>query len=112
MKSDQAILKGGRWSYYLDGKRVTQKSYERRYPPPKREEGQAFMCASNGNWPVVSKLSLACDPSQVEEMNARNKAHGINAQYRADGACVIADAADYKRLRRYEGFRDRDSYSE
>ena len=63
-------------------------------------------------WPVVSKLGLACDPSQVSEMNERNRKNGINATYRPDGACVIPDASDYKKLRRLEGFRDRDSYSE
>lgn len=112
MSGDQAVLKGDKWVYYLDGKVVSQRKYERRYPPPKREEGQAFMCASDGNWPVISRLSLACDPSQVAEMNERNRRAGIHAEYRADGACVIPDAADYKRLRRLEGFRDRDSYSE
>lgn len=112
MSVDRAVYKNGKWRHYLDGKLVSQKKYERRYPPTKIQEGQSFMCANDGNWPVVSKLSLACDPSQVEEMNARNKSHGINAQYRADGACVIADEADYKRLRRLEGYRDKNSYTE
>lgn len=112
MKSDQAVLKGDKWEFYLDGNRVTQKTYERRYPPPKIEQGDTFMCAKDTNWPVVSKLSLACDPSQVEEMRARNKANGINVDYRPDGAAIIPDEAAYKRLRRYEGVRDRDSYSE
>lgn len=111
MKADQAILKGDRWQYYLDGKRVTQKSYEKRYPPPKREEGQAFMCASNKNWPVISKLTLACDPSDVEARNDVCKANGITGvTYRPDGSCEISDASAYRRIRRFEGLIDKDGY--
>lgn len=112
MQADQAIFKDGKWQHFLDGKIVSQRKYERRYPPPQRAEGQAFMCANDGNWPVISKLSLACDPDQVEEMRARNKANGINVDYRPDGAAIIPDASAYKALRRYEGVRDRDSYTE
>ena len=66
-----------------------------------------------GRWPVVSRLSLACDPSQVNEYNERNKKLGLaGVMYRPNGDCEISDEGAYKRLRRYEGFRDRDSYTE
>jgi putative FmdB family regulatory protein len=56
-------------------------------------------------WPLVSE-ALACHPTQVEEMNARNAKHGIGTRYDKDGFAHIPDRADRKRLLRHEGFRD------
>lgn len=76
---------------------------------PTRVKSKRGGCAT---WPVVSKLGLACDPTQVDEMNQRNRKHGIQVSYRPDGAAIIPDESNYKKLRRLEGFRMRDSYSE
>lgn len=101
---------GDKTIYYLGGRIVSQRKYEKRYPPPKCDG--VPMCAPCGNWPVVSTLSVACDPSQISEMRARNKANGVNVDYNSQGHAIIPDADAYRRLRRLEGVRDRDSYSE
>lgn len=60
-------------------------------------------------WPMRS-VALACQPSQVADMNARNKRLGIGTRYEGDGTAVIPDAADRRRLIRQERLVDRDSF--
>ena len=110
MIQDKQVLGKHGWLYYLDGRLVSQKKYERRYPPPKAVTGE-FFCPNDKSWPMVSKLSLACDPDDVQDRNEVMKANGLHGvTYRPDGACEISDESAYKRLRKFEGVFNRDGY--
>jgi hypothetical protein len=53
-------------------------------------------------WPMKME-ALAVHPDQVEQMNARNKRHGINVQYEPKyGMAIIPDEGEYKKLRKLE----------
>ncbi len=56
-------------------------------------------------WPMKCE-ALAVHPSQVAQMNARNKRHGVNVQYCPKwGTAIIPDEGAYKKLRKLEGVR-------
>lgn len=62
-------------------------------------------------WPMKCE-ALAVHPSQVEQMNERNKKHGVNVQYEPKhGLAVIPDEAAYRRLRKLEGVHHNNSYN-
>lgn len=62
-------------------------------------------------WPMSCE-ALAVHPRQVEQMNARNKRHGINVQYEPKhGLAQIPDEGEYKKLRKLEGAHHNNSYN-
>lgn len=109
MSGDGCIFtfKGG-WEYYLGGTRVTKEEYEAVHPPRKWEPGPARTQGTT-TWPLESQ-ALAVHPEQVHEANERAKRHGIAAEYREDGTCVIADATARRRLLKLEGLVDKDGF--
>ena len=80
--------------------------------------GKRVIQLSNGEktevstgWPMKSE-ALAVHPSQVAQMNARNKKHGVNVQYCPKwGTAIIPDSGAYKRLRKLENARHNNSYN-
>lgn len=60
-------------------------------------------------WPLVS-LGMGVHPDQIAEATARNKAHGVNVQYRRDGRAVIPDAGERKKLMKLDGVFDKDAF--
>lgn len=63
-------------------------------------------------WPMKCE-ALAVHPDQVEQMNERNRRHGVNVQYEPKhGLAIIPDAAAYKRLRRLERCHFNNSYND
>lgn len=70
------------------------------------EEGTGFGGQQTTTYPMESD-ALACHPSQVEAMEARNKKHGIRVNYKPDGTAVIPDRGERRRLLRLEGMVDR-----
>lgn len=88
--------------HFLDGKPVSEAQYRNLYPIPDAGiPGGTAKC-----WPMRSE-ALACDPSQVKEMNERNAKAGIGAHYTPDGTCVIPDRWTRKKLLKAEGFHDK-----
>jgi hypothetical protein len=110
MKADSMTLKGDTWTYFLGGKEVTEAEYHAVYPLPKTtivvDKGRKNL------WPMVSKMAMKVAKDQVDEANARNRAHGVNCTYDNEGHCHIPDEAAYKRLRKLEGVRHLSSYTE
>lgn len=63
-------------------------------------------------WPMKCD-AMAVHPSQVEEMNAHNKRHGVNVQYDPKwGTAIIPTAGEYKKFRRLYGVHQRNSYND
>lgn len=87
--------------FYLDGQEVTEGEFRRGIPDREGVPGGHLPAC----WPMTSE-ALACDPSQVGEMNERNRAAGIGARYTPAGDCVIGSRGDRKKLLKREGFHD------
>jgi hypothetical protein len=108
MKGDGMKLVGDKWVYFLDGKKVTEKKYRKRYPPP-RAGGKVLPKLKDG-WPKQC-LALAVHPDQVDEANARNKEHGISVHYDAKGVPTLPDRNERRKLLKLEGLHDRHSFT-
>lgn len=88
--------------YFLGDREVTESEFRGDFPDKDGVPGgHPPSC-----WPMKSE-ALACDPTQVAEMNARNAASGVGATYRDDGMCVIQSRRERKRLLKLEGFHDK-----
>lgn len=74
---------------------------------PVRRVIQCPRAASPSIWNGFESEALACDPSQVAEMNERNKNNGVGARYDPEGMCHIPDRADRKKLLKLEGMHDK-----
>lgn len=95
---------GGVWTYYLEGKEVTEAEYEAVFPPP---EPGPVSSKKGRAWPMLSD-ALACHPDQVDAMNERNARSGISVTYdRTDGRAIIPDRAERRKLLKREGLHDR-----
>jgi len=113
------------WTFYVlfgkRRKRVAEAEYRRvmaRLADPRknlaapRRRGKRTVKLSDGTttqvstgWPLKSE-ALAVHPSQVAEMNERNRRNGVNVEYCPKwGTAIIPDEGAYKRLRRLENVR-------
>ena len=90
--------------YFIGDKEVTEDEFNKRFPPKPMGE---VMAANASIWNGFTSEAMACDPSQVEEMNERNRKNGIGARYSPDGMCHIPDRADRRRLMKLEGYHDK-----
>lgn len=108
-KSDDRMeFVGDKWLYFLDGKKVSAKKYHKRYPRP--EAGGKVLPKLKDGWPKKC-LALAVHPDQVDEANARNKEHGVNVHYAADGVPTLPDRNERRKLLKLEGLHDRHSFT-
>lgn len=91
--------------YFIDAVEVTQAEYDERFPS-KLEEGTPFVSTA---WhDGIASQSRGVHPSQVDEANARNRAHGISTRYDKMGMAHIPNRADRNKLLRLEGAHDND----
>lgn len=74
---------------------------------PVRRVIQVPMAANPSIWNGFTSEALACDPSQVAEMNERNKKHGIGTRYDGEGMAHVPDRADRKKLMKLENVHDK-----
>lgn len=72
--------------------------------------GEAPGGTQTTGWPIRSK-ALAVHPKQVKAANVRNKQHGINVQYEANGTAVIPDRGERRKLLKLEGMHDNNSFT-
>ncbi len=57
--------------------------------------------------------ALAVHPDQIEQARARNRRHGINVDYTADGRAILMDRGQRRDMLKLEGFVDkRGSYGD
>jgi hypothetical protein len=94
----------GKVEYFVHGRRVSKKQYDRRFPSKLRTGLPA--APAPGAWQDFTSLALSVHESQVAEANERNKRHGVRARYDATGLCHIPDRSDRKRLMALEGLHD------
>jgi hypothetical protein len=91
--------------FFLDGEEVTREQFDAAFPPKPDLPG-SFASCQGACWPQES-VALAVHPDQVAEANERNKAHGVNVTYKADGTAVVPDRGERRRLLRLEGYHDK-----
>jgi len=60
-------------------------------------------------WPIRSE-AMACHTSQIPDMMARNKKHGLSIPYDRLGRPILNDAGQRKALMKVEGVKDLNSY--
>lgn len=106
MKASATVKFGrdGKKLYFLGTSEVTKKEFDAAFPD--KEIGVPLDAHLPGCWPMRSE-ALACDPTQAQEMNERNRKHGIAARYERDGTCVIDSRKDRAKLNKLEGFFDK-----
>lgn len=76
------------------------------------KRGNGMVPGAGHCWPMKCE-ALAVHPRQVEQMNARNKRHGINVQYEPKhGLAIIPDEGEYKKLRRLHGVHHNNAYND
>lgn len=90
--------------YYIGEREVEKAEFDQRFPSKGIE---APMAANASIWNGFQSEALACDPSQVAEMNERNRVNGVGARYDKDGIAHIPDRADRRRLLKLEGYHDK-----
>jgi hypothetical protein len=97
--------------YFLGGREVTKKEYERVYPPPKLGASAEMP----GQWtrPTLSD-SMGVHSSQIDEAEARNKRHGIAITYVREGenigAAIVPSRAEQRKLMKVMGLRDNNAF--
>ncbi len=97
--------KSGPNRYYIGDKEVTQEEYDAAFPP--KPIGETLAGHSPACWPQTME-ALAVHPAQVDQANARAKAHGIDAIYQhGTGLVQVGSRADRAKLIRLEGGYDR-----
>lgn len=94
--------------YEIDGQEVTRAQYDAAFP----DKPVAEACGDGAGlvaWhrPVLSD-GLAVHPEQVPEAMERDRRHGINTQYDAEGRPVLTDRGMRRRLLKSLNMHDGD----
>jgi hypothetical protein len=103
--------KVGKERYYIDGREVTRRAYERAMEAEKPalfREGYATGGQQPSCWPMTHTRGLACHKSQVKAMNERNAKRGCSVTYAPDGKPIIPDRGEYRRVLEIEGMHNND----
>jgi hypothetical protein len=94
--------------YFLNNVEVTQKEYEKTYPPPKLGGGKDL--GVGWNRPTMSD-SMGVHTSQIEEAEARNRRCGINITYdRTTGQAIVPSRVEQRKLMKVMGLRDNNAF--
>ena len=104
---DQAVYRKGKWEYFLDGKAVSQRTYEKRYPPVERTGGRNLMTQSTTAYPKTSD-GMAVHPNQREEAMADAKAKGVDTFFNEQGQPVFTSRLHQKQYIARYGFHNND----
>ena len=99
--------------YFIDGKEVTKKEFDRHFPTKIKDVLASGILDGHARtgWPVVSE-AMAVPPAQVGKANEIAKRHGINVKYDPKtGNAVIPDQAARRRLMKHNGFFDKDAFN-
>jgi hypothetical protein len=101
----------GKKLFFIDGKPVSRRRFDRAFPNRVCDlirAGKGPGGQENGAWPMRSE-ALAVHPRQVEQANARNARHGVATRYDPKtGHAIIPSREDRRKLLKVEGFRDND----
>lgn len=96
------------WHYFVAGKEVTQKQYEKLYPPL-TTDGRIglFMTASTRSWPYTSR-SVGCHPLDREKFIAAAKAEGVPTDYDQRGHAIFTSREHQRRFAKAFGMANFD----
>ena len=94
--------------YFIDGKRVSKKAFEKAAPPKGVSDGDSFGVETNWSKPIVS-YALAVHPKQVKEAREDAVKKGVPTDYLDDGRPVFRSRKHRKDYFRAYGFYDRDA---
>ncbi len=113
MRSRISYGPGGKRTFYLDDREVTEAEYNAATPQKLDEVLRDTSAVRNlpaghqpSCWPMVSN-ALSVHPKQVDEANNRAKRHGINVLYKRNGQVVIPDRNERRKLLSLERMHDR-----
>lgn len=99
--------------FYAGGKEVTAAEFRKCCKPKggrRVKAGDRLLVSNLSGWPMRSE-ALAVHPKQVAEANARNRRHGVNVTYDAEGFAIIPDRNERRKLLRLEGMHDKNSFT-
>ncbi len=92
--------------YEIEGKRVTEKEFDEVFRPKPLDHAPMLGGNTTVCWPQKSD-AMACHPSQIPAIMARNKKHGLHVEYNAaDGRPILKDRGQRRDLMKLEGFHD------
>lgn len=93
--------------YFLDGKQVSKRVFEKAFPPkPMAAGGECSLSSVPAN---VSN-SLAVHPKRAREFQEDAKKKGCPTEFKADGSPVFTSRAHQAKYCKLYGFRPRSSY--
>ncbi len=93
--------------YYLDGLLVTKEEFDAAFPPQDLAGPPGGHATLWGRG--LKSDALAVHPSQIPEVMARNKRHGLSIEYNeSDGRPILKDRGQRRDLLKIEGVHDND----
>jgi len=85
--------------YFIDGKEVTKRQWEKAFPQKKLREtldgGKAPGGPSPAGWPVLSD-SAGVHPDQIPEAVAAAAKHGVRIEFNKDGQAIFESPGQRK----------------
>jgi hypothetical protein len=105
---DRAVHRKDGWHYFIAGQEVTQKAYEKLYPPlPVDGRIGQFMTPSTKAWPYTSN-SVGCHPIDRQAfMTAAAKA-GVPTEFNMQGKAVFTSREHQKQYAKAFGLANFD----
>jgi hypothetical protein len=91
--------------YYLAGKRVSKKRFERKYPD--KPIGQAPGGHLPGCWPIQS-MALGVHPDQIPEARALAASRGVSLDFTPDGKAILKDRGHRRAVLKAHKYHDND----
>lgn len=94
----------GKHEYFVDGKPVTRRVYEKRFPSKLKElRGQTAMTQRPSCWPQENwALGVGAHPHRQAELHAKYKAAGINVEINKWGNPIIRSRGQLREICKVE----------
>lgn len=107
------VVYGNPVRYFLNDVEVSKEEHDAAHA---NKLGELVGTAPTGRAPLVGNqgypkksLALSVHPEQVAEARERNRKHGIDAGYDADGTCTVNSREAQKKLVKVSGFFNKDA---
>lgn len=101
----------GKECYFLDGKEVTKKVFNREMDKARpKVKGRFINKRLKRGYPYES-MAIACHPDDVKKAEAFAVKLGVPTEYKSNGSAVVRDAGHRRKLLKAMGLRDRNSYN-
>lgn len=97
--------------YFLDGKAVSQKEFDRAFHSKTAEllaDGSPPDGARSACWPMKGSDALSVIPQRIAKASAADKKNGVPTEYTSEGQPIFRDRAHRREYLRAYGFHDRD----